>query len=162
MSFFVQFADTLALFLVFFGLMFFVLRRFFFWFFAISERQERLIRIEKTQEQIKAQLTQVQEQIRQLAEQVPTLDSANTERLRNLVQSELTPNPPLVKRDLAQDFRPFNPKVKAQVQARIERGECAYCGQPAAASFCDLQHEKAYFSGNYPEPLNLPNSSEDY
>lgn len=165
MSFFLQFADVFALFLVFFGLAFFLLRRFFHWFFSIQPALDSLKRIEQRLGPIEKRLDELHRRLEALDDSNSFADQAATERLKKVAQETLAPEKPDPKKRLESDFRPAAPQVQEEIERRREKRLCLHCGLPLESNetspFCSAAHQEEYFSGNYVEPLNLPFKDEE-
>ncbi|MDT8445521.1 MAG: hypothetical protein RRB13_01335 [bacterium] len=164
-SFFLQFADVFALMLALFGLTFFLLRRFFHWFFSIQAGLDGLHRIEAHLVQMDQRIAGLEQQLSDLVEQNPLVDQAATERLKKVAKETLQSSKPLPSKRLETDFRPADERVKAEVERRRQAGACLHCGlsldPSAGALFCSNPHEEEYFAGNYVQPLNLPFNTQE-
>ena len=117
MHFFLQFVDFFALFLVFFGLAFFLLRRFFQWYLSIPALIEGQQKLESEIKRLSAQVNRLIGDVEQVLEDNPLADSAATKRLQQVAQETLNAQPKGAK-NLEQDFRAVDPQVRAEVQKR--------------------------------------------
>ncbi|OGH09464.1 MAG: hypothetical protein A2600_04425 [Candidatus Lambdaproteobacteria bacterium RIFOXYD1_FULL_56_27] len=157
MQFLVQFGDVLALFLVFFGLVFFLFRRFFMWYLATQTLIDGQERMEAHLELFGERLERFEARFDDWVLQNATLDLSSAQRLKKVAEETL--NPPLAPADpFESDFRPVNPKVKKEVLRRSSLNLCLYCGEsaPKGQRFCTQDHEAKFRQGNQVLPINLP------
>lgn len=162
MQFLIQFGDVLALFLVFFALVFFLFRRFFMWYLAIQALLDGQERMEAHLELFGERLERFEARFDDWVLQNATLDLSQAQRLKKVAEETL--NPPVKKADpFESDFRPVSPEVKKEVLRRSSLDLCLYCGEsaPQGQRFCSAEHEEKYRQGNQVLPLNLPFRSTD-
>jgi len=162
MQFFFQFVDFFALFLVFFGLAFFLLRGFFQWYLSLPALQKGMVSLQSEVSVLTKQIQGLQEEVSRFGQENSSLDLSHADRLQKVAQETLVQTEKK-RPKLDPDFRLIDPKVKLEIDRRREQGACIFCGEPALPGqlYCSTAHQEKYVQGNIVEPVNLPFSLQD-